>query len=164
MERDETIRGGTMKRTLGIFAVVVACAVPVMAQDTNTEIELTRSVIQTERQNIVAKAMNLDPAEAEEFWPLYRQYQTDRAALVDRDVKLITDYADNFEIMTDVKAGQMLDEYLAIEKQYLKLKTNYAKKFRKILPEKKVTRFFQIENKLDAVIDAELAREIPLVE
>jgi hypothetical protein len=149
---------------LVILAVAFACVMPVMAQDTSSEIELTRAVIQTERQSIVAAAMDLDTEESAEFWPLYREYQNQRAALGDRDVALIKDFAENFEVMTDVKAGQLLDEYLSIEKAHLKLKTQYAKKFRKVLPDKKVTRYFQIENKLDAVIDAELAKEIPLME
>jgi len=153
-----------MRIFVSLLAVVAALTAPAQAQDVNTEIELTRAVIQTERQTMVATALSLEKGEADAFWPLYREYQNQRALLGDRQVKLITDYAENFEVMTDDKAREMLDEHLAIEKQDLKLKNSYAKKFRKILPEKKVTRYFQIENKLDAVIDAELAKEIPLVE
>ena len=153
-----------MRVFVSLIIVAAGLMAPALAQDTNTEIELTRAVIQTERQSIVAAAMDLSKGEAEAFWPLYREYRGQVAVLGDRRVKLITDYADNLEVMTDLKARQMLDDYLGIEKGYVQLKTKYVKKFRKILPDKKVTRYFQIENKLDAVIDNELAAEIPLVE
>ena len=43
------------------------------------------------------------------------------------------------------------------------MKKGYVKKFKKVLPAKKVARYYQVENKLDAIIDVDLAREIPLV-
>jgi hypothetical protein len=152
-----------MKRMLWT-ALGLAIAVTTGAQDVQSEIELTRAVIQTERQALVAAAMDLTPTEADAFWPLYREYQSQRAAIGDREVQLITDYADNYLVMTDDKAATMLDEWFDIQNKDLALKKKYIKKFRKILPDLKVTRYFQLENKLDAVIDNELAAEIPLVE
>ncbi len=153
-----------MKNVLRILVAVVVFASMASAQEIQNEIELTRSVIQTERQALVASGMGLTSAEADVFWPLYREYQSEQASLGDREVKLIMDYSDNYGVMTDDMAKTMLDEWLDIEDKDLKLKKKYAKKFRKILPELKVTRFFQIENKLDAVINNELAAEVPLVE
>jgi len=41
-------------------------------KDALEDIQLTRAVIQVERQAIVTQAMDLTPAEMETFWPLYR--------------------------------------------------------------------------------------------
>ena len=153
-----------MRTTLWVMVAVVVCAAAAGAQDIQSEIELTRAVIQTERQALVAAGLDLTPTEADAFWPLYREYQGQRAILGDREVKLITDYADNYGVMTDDKAKVMLDDWLDLQGKELSLKKKYAKKFRKILPDLKVARYFQIENKLDAVIDNEVAKEIPLVE
>jgi hypothetical protein len=65
--------------------------------------------------------------------------------------------------MTDKDAKKLLDEYLTIEHLYLKLLQDYLPKFRKALPEKKVIRFYQIENKVHALVNYELAKNIPLV-
>ena len=146
------------------WVLIVCCAAAAAAQDVQSEIELTRAVIQTERQALVAAAMDLTSAEADAFWPLYREYQGQRAAIGDREVQLIMDYADNYGVVTDELAGKMIDEWLDIQSEDLSLRKKYIKKFRKILPDLKVARFFQLENKLDAVIDNELASEIPLME
>ena len=153
-----------MKKAVWVLVAVAVFASTAGAQDIQSEIELTRAVIQTERQALVASGLDLTSAEADAFWPLYREYQGQRAILGDSEVKLIMDYSDNYGVMTDEKAKKMLDDWFDIESKDLSLKKKYAKKFRKILPDLKVTRYFQIENKLDAVIDNEVAKEIPLVE
>jgi hypothetical protein len=128
------------------------------------EIELTRAIIQTERQALIAAAMELTDAEREPFWPLYRSYREEMNRVGDREVRLITDYAKNFDNLSEAQAEQMLDEFMAIQQAQLKVRKQYVKKFRKILPPKKVTLFFQLENKFDSVINYELAAEVPLVQ
>jgi len=151
---------------IGLCVVVaLGAAVPASAQvNIEDEIELSRAVIQTQRQVIVTEAMQLTEAESKVFWPLFREFRGEMAKVGDREVALITSYVENFETFSDDRARQMMDEWLDIEKARLKVLGKYVKRFRKILPEKKVTRYFQIENKLDAVINAELAEQIPLVE
>jgi hypothetical protein len=51
-----------------------------------------------------------------------------------------------------------------IEKERTALRQNYMPKFRKVLPERKVLRYYQLENKLQAVVNYEIAAEIPLVD
>lgn len=128
-----------------------------------SELELTRAVIQVQRQSIVTQAMDLEPSEAEAFWPLYRSYRIEMMKIGDRMVKLLDTYIDNYETMTDPTATRILDEYLKIEKARLDVKTKYVPRFRKVLPSRKVARFFQVENKLDAMILVEMAASVPVV-
>jgi hypothetical protein len=65
--------------------------------------------------------------------------------------------------MTDEKAEGLIKEYFSIEESTLKLQKRWWKKFTKILPASKAARYYQLENKLDAVIDVELADQIPLI-
>ncbi|MGB5399835.1 MAG: hypothetical protein WBO71_06435, partial [Thermoanaerobaculia bacterium] len=81
----------------------------------------------------------------------------------DRSVTLINGYAESFDTMTDEIAQTMLKELMSIRQAELDVTRKYLKRFQKILPANKVARFFQLENKLDSVIDFELASEIPLV-
>ena len=131
--------------------------------DLTSETALTRASIQVRRQAMVTAAMDLDGAEAEKFWPLYRDYRNEMAKAGDRLVKLINDYADAYDSITDEQAGRMLDEYLSIQRATGEVKAAFVPKFRQIMPARKVARFFQVDNKLDAVINAQLAAGIPLV-
>jgi hypothetical protein len=126
------------------------------------EMQLTREMINNERQALITRAMDLTPSEMQRFWPLYRQYRVAASKVGDRIVTLITTYADNYEQLTDKVADKLLTEFVRIEQERARLKAQYLPKFKKVLPVKKVARFYQIENKLDTVILAELAEAIPL--
>ena len=127
------------------------------------DIQLTRGAIQAERQAIVTKAMDLTPEEMQGFWPLYRQYRLEAAKVGDRIIALITSYAENYEGLTDAAADKLLKEFVGIEKARASLKEKYLPKFKKVLPARKVARFYQLENKLDVTVLNEMAENIPLV-
>ena len=75
---------------------------------------------------------------------------------------LIAAYAANFETMTDAKADAFFKDLLAIDRDRLTVREDVPK-VRAVLPAQKAARFFQIENKLDAIVNVVLASEIPLV-
>ena len=130
------------------------------------EIELTRAAIKVKKKHLIAKNMIFTPSEKDNFWKLYREYQNRVDFINGRRVKLITDYADAFKNknLSDEKALKMLNESLHIQRLRLSMKQLFVDKFSEILPAKKVARFFQLENKLDAIINFDLARQIPLVQ
>jgi hypothetical protein len=57
----------------------------------------------------------------------------------------------------------LMEEWVDIQKDALKVKNSYIGKFGRVLPMKKVARYFQVENKLEAAVDYELAGRIPLM-
>lgn len=124
--------------------------------------EMLREKLRADKKLIVAEAMHLTEAEATAFWPVYDNYQKDLTALNNRTMKLIKDYSDSYGSMTDPAAKGIVDSFLAIEKDRIQLMQTYAPKLRKVLPEVKVARYYQIENKIRAVVNYELASEIPL--
>jgi hypothetical protein len=81
----------------------------------------------------------------------------------DRYVTNLMTYLNNYDNLSDQLAEKLLNEYLSIEKARLDVKAKYVPRFRKVMPPKKVARFFQVDNKLEAFIKADLASEIPLV-
>jgi hypothetical protein len=126
------------------------------------EIRLTREWITNARQALVTRAMDLTPSEMQRFWPLYRQYRLAALKVGDRIVTLITTYADNYQNLTDPVADKLLSEFVRIEEERARLKAQYLPKFKKVLPPKKVARFYQIENKLDTAILADVSEAVPL--
>jgi hypothetical protein len=154
------------KVTLVLVGLVMGmvCTLTVAAQDKpadNMQIVLEKT--RADKKLFVAENMQLTEAEAKAFWPVYEQYQDELFLLRARTAKLIKDYAEGYEKMTNDNAKKLLDELMIIEGLGPKLRQAYLPKFRKTLPEVKVVRYYQIENKIYAVLLYELARNIPLV-
>jgi hypothetical protein len=78
-------------------------------------------------------------------------------------LKVIDEYAKNYNSMSDEMAKKLIDDYVAIEGDRIGLMKSYLPKFRAVLSEKKVARYYQLENKINAVVAYEVAGQIPLV-
>ncbi len=129
----------------------------------DSAIQLTRSAIQAERQAILASNLELSEKESAIFWPLYEEYRNALESAVKTRVDLLNQYFASYETLTDQEATALLDKHIAWEKEVLKVRSTYAKKMSKALPGKTVARFFQIENKMDIIVEYEMAGEIPLI-
>jgi hypothetical protein len=124
---------------------------------------IVRDAIRAERKVLVAENMQLTESEAKAFWPVYDEYEKEMKVVGDRMVELVQNYATTHNVMTDDTAGKLLDKMLSIQSDRVKLQQTYLPKFKKVLPLTKVARFYQIENKIRAVVDYDLAGSIPLV-
>ena len=155
----------TLALSLCLFGSFAQAQVnPTLSAEFGADIEAARTIMSTERKILIMREMNFTPQEAEAFWPLYDEYVLARRPVGDMRVKVITDYAATYQTMTNEKARQLADESMDYETKKLKLKKKYIKKFRKVLSDIKVVRYFQLESKLDAIIDFDLASQIPLME
>jgi len=149
---------------IALSAIMAFVSIPAFAQDKPADnMELVREKLRADKKLLVAEGMGLTETEAKSFWPVYDGYQKDLGKLFDRKIKLIQDYAKNYETMSDEVAKSLLAEYMAIEGEYLKLRQSFLPEFRKVLSEKRVVRYYQIENKIKAIMEYDLARQIPLM-
>ena len=156
-----------MTKILAILIISMSVAVPALAGSHAQEkdmIEVIRNQVSADREALVAENLNLNAQESEAFWPVYRRFQNERSALVDRRIKILTQFRDNFETLDDEVAKQLLNDSMKLEDDFQALRMKFLKDFRKALPEKKVLRYLQIENKIDTIIDYDLAQIIPLAE
>jgi hypothetical protein len=147
-----------------VWAVLVAVllATPIWAQE--KEIELTRLALQRQRDDLVNQFMQLNLKEVGAFIPVYEAYRTEMGKLGDRGQRVILDYAKNQDNLSDQKALAMLDEWLKIKEAEVKLRMKSVEDFKRVLPPKKVLRFFQLDNKFDVIVNYNLSGSIPLVE
>ncbi len=125
---------------------------------------ILRDTIQSNKKALVAVNLTLTDEEARSFWPIYDRYQADLSAVQGRLLRVIEDYAANFGSMTDEKANQLVDDYLAAERDRAEVRQKYRDPLAKVLPGRKLMRFYQIENKIQAVLRYELAKTIPVIE
>ena len=147
-----------------LVAMLTVFIVSPMAQEKPADnMQLVREKIKADKKLFIAQNMNLTESEAKVFWSVYENYQKDLGTLVDKTVKLIDNYATNYQTMTEEAAKELINGYLTIEGERVTLMKSFLPKFRKVLPEKKVARYYQLENKIDAVVNYGLAKQIPLV-
>ncbi len=149
-----------------LMVVIAAFPVPALTQGKLVDdMQILLEKIKADKKLLVATNMELAESEAKGFWPVYEQYQKDLAAINRRILNLIESYAADYResTLTDEKAKKLIDELVAIEQAEAGLKTSFVPKLRKVLPEKKVARYLQIENKIRAAVKYELAAQVPLV-
>jgi hypothetical protein len=151
-----------------VFALI---SLPVCAEEkksgnegkATSNMEIIREKIQADKKLLVASNMDLTETEAKAFWPIYDEFQNQLTQNNERLADLIVEYAEKYDIMTAETAQKLLNESLMIEAQRLELKQLYLPKFHKALPAIKVARYYQIENKVQAILHFELADGIPLM-
>ena len=164
----KTLAAGT---TLAAFVLTAAALAAAPApdhhegeeQDVQGLIELMRKDVRGEKADIVAKTMELDAEEAALFWPVYKQYEAEAKVLGDERLAIITDYAENFEDLSNEKAKDLITRAVALEGKEHALKERYLKEFLAVLPARTVARFFQVDSRINTLIDLELSGQIPLV-
>lgn len=150
---------------IGLMVVVLFGAGPVLAQEISADtMQALKEKVKADKKLVVSANMALTDAEAKGFWPIYESYQKDLEGINQRMAKVIESYAETYrtDTLTDAKAKSLLDEAVSIESSEADLKKAYISKLSKVLPSKKVARYYQIENKIRAVVRYELASAIPL--
>jgi hypothetical protein len=148
---------------LGLSGAALYAAQPPASQG-EANLDVLVDTIRSNRQALVAANLNLTEEEGGKFWPIYDRYQKEMNAIGDRLVGVIQDYTTHFSDLSNEKAMKLVDDYLAVEADRVKVRRSYVDEFAKALPGRKVARFYQIENKMDAVIRYDLAAAIPVVE
>ena len=159
----------TFTNRIAIFtaASLVACGlglgVPAFAQNAPTsQKQLDIAAARAQRKATVGANMNLTPDEAAKFWPVYDAYEGKMDRIEDRHVRELKDFAAKYDSLTDADAAKKLDEVMAIAQARLDVQKSFIPKFRDALPQVKVTRFFQIDNKIQALIQCDIAQLVPL--
>ena len=156
----------TLKNRLAIVTAssLVACALgistPSFAQTSQKQLDIAAAHAQ--RKATVGANMNLTPDEASKFWPVYDAYEGKMDRIEDRHVKELKDFAAKYDSLTDADAAKKLDEVMAIAQARLDVQKSFVPKFRDAIPQVKVTRFFQIDNKIQALIQCDIAQLVPL--
>ena len=158
-----------MKKAVQIISILFICLwiAPVFAQDLSPQsMEALREAAKSNKKALVALNLKLTETEDKVFWKVYESYQKDIAKVNERLLNLIKDYAKEYKAksLTDEKAKQLISRYLVIEEDLLKLKKSYLEKVSAVIPDKKAMTYWQIENKIQAIIRFDVAINIPLAE
>lgn len=148
---------------LALFCAL-ASYVPAAAQESGapSQKQLDRAALRAQRKAIVGDNMQLSADEAKVFWPIFEEYETRMDKIDDRHVAELKEFAKNYQTLTDDQAKKKLDEVLAIQQATLDLQNEFVPKFRDKVSQITVTRFFQVDNKLRALVQCQIAQVVPL--
>jgi anion-transporting ArsA/GET3 family ATPase len=136
---------------------------PALFAEMPSDLNRLLAALKTQKKEIIAKNMVLTDKEQKDFWPLYEEYQRKTGAIDKHLVKLLDRYITADESISEKLANELLDETLKAEKDRLKLKKTYARKFREVLQPKKVVKYFFLESKLEAIKGIEFYTVLPLI-
>ena len=128
------------------------------------DIKLMREDIRAHKKQLVAANLTLTADEATKFWPVYDQYTAELVKINDTKYAAIKEYAEHWGTMTNEQALSLAKRSIGVEESVAQLRTRYIPIFNKVIPGTKVATFFQIDRRLQLLIDAQLASQIPLVQ
>ena len=147
--------------TLAMFAFSPVVRAQDQEPTIDSTIALVRANMQADRTTLITAGMNFNDKDGAAFWPIYQQYDYERSRLEDRRVAVIKEYAHKYPDITDAEAKEMAEKMLQFDADMAALKKKYYKKFNKVLPALTVTKFFQLERRVDLMMDMQIEASLP---
>jgi hypothetical protein len=125
---------------------------------------LLRKDIRSQKKQIIAANLTLTDAEATKFWPLYDQYTAELVKINDAKYGALKEYATNYDSLTDDKAVALTKQIVGVDRSVADLRTKYIPLVNKVVSGKKTALFFQLDRRLQMLIDLQLAAAVPMVQ
>lgn len=147
--------------TVAILALTPVCRAQAQEANLDSAIEVIRAGMQADRATVITAAMNFSDKEGAAFWPVYRQYAHERSILDDSRVVVIKEYTHKYPDLSDADAKAMAERMFECDARLAELKKTYYKKFNKVLPALTVTKFFQLERRIDLMMDMKVESALP---
>ena len=149
------------------FGLVNSTAFAQTETDKGIEIEkdlqLLRRDLRSEKKKILAANVPLTETEATKFWPVYDQYAAEMSKHYDDFYAVIKDYAANQKTLTDAQAADMVKRWSQIQVEVAQTRQKYVPLIANVIAGKKAALFFQIDRRLYALMDLQIASQVPLV-
>jgi len=131
---------------------------------TTSYMEILKSDVKTQRRALITAAMGLSEEQAQKFWPVYKDYETEYDKLIDRELEIIKQYAENYEKLSDEMADILINKTMDLDMDQLDLNKKYYKKMKKELGAKIATKFRMIDNRINLMLRLQVASSVPIFE
>ncbi|GAB3505242.1 hypothetical protein GCM10027400_01450 [Pseudoxanthomonas daejeonensis] len=122
-----------------------------------------RDEIQVIETEVVSKSISLTADEATRFWPVFKKFQTEKAAIIDGQVGAIREYASEYADLNDEESMEYVRSLLDRDQKIHDLREKYLVEFAKVIPPGKAARVIHVSRRLGLAGQARLAQAIPLV-
>jgi hypothetical protein len=129
---------------------------------TDEDIALLRQDLRAMKMQVIGQNMSLSDTEAEKFWPIYNHYVKDLQEVNNQKYALLKQYAEMWETMSDEDALIYVRHWLEADGQAQALRLKYVPVVSQVLPGRKAATFFQLDRRLNMIVDLQLFSQIPL--
>jgi hypothetical protein len=129
---------------------------------TDEDIALLRRDLRAMKMQVIGQNMSLSEEEGQKFWPIYNHYVKDLQLVNDKKYALLKQYAEMWATMTDQDALIYVRNWLEADGQAQTLRLKYVPVVSQVLPGRKAATFFQLDRRLNMMIDLQLFSQIPL--
>jgi len=125
--------------------------------------EMLRSDFNATKIRTLNQVMKLTGPEAEAFWPIYREYEKEMAAVGDQKLALIREFMGYYRngSLNDQNAKAMAAQWLKNSQARLDLWKKYNRKISKAVSPIRAAQFLQVENQVALFVDMGIASEMP---
>jgi hypothetical protein len=130
-------------------------------QNTKAYVLLLSSDVDSKREMIVKEIMQFSDADASKFWPIYKEYDAERAKLDSAEAALIQEYANAYQTISDEKADELLNKSFKIDAQRVELKKKYFNKLKSAISATTAAKFIEVENQLEDVAGLQATAVLP---
>jgi hypothetical protein len=127
------------------------------------QIALMRLDLRSNRKKVIAANMKLAPDEGRLFWPTFEEYVKQLVQINNAKYDLIKEYLQN-ENMTDEQANTLPKRWEEVDESVVQLRLKYIPIFRKVLSAKSAAMFFQLDRRVQMMIDLQVLSSLPLVQ
>ena len=100
--------------------------------------------IEAQRVAFITEKLQLTPAEAQVFWPVYNEYDNKRHEL-NKGFRNHKGSEKEIDALTDKEALELADQQLVEAQKMLDLRKEYHNKFKSVLPAKKLLKLYESE-------------------
>jgi hypothetical protein len=128
------------------------------------DISMLRKDIRSQRKQLIAANMSLTSDEAEKFWPIYEQYVGELVQINNTKYDLIKQYVQSSGTLTADQADDSIKKWLGVDQSVAQLRMKYFPTFRKVLSAQNTALFYQLDRRVQLMIDLQLASQLPLIE
>ena len=133
--------------------------------DTRAYLEMLRSDFNATKVRTINQVMKLTAPEAEAFWPIYRSYEKELAAVGDQKLALIREFFAHTKDSTldNQNSRKMAEQWLKNNQARLDLWKKYYRKISKAVSPIRAAQFLQVENQMALFVDMSIASEMPAI-
>jgi len=131
--------------------------------DDVTDMQALRAAVKADKRAYVDSMLTLTSAEAKRFWPIYAAYQRSLETSSRRRVVALEGLLFRDKVMTNTAAKNLVTELMTIEEAEVKARRRLRNQLMRALPSLKAARYLQLEDKIQAVRDYDVASTVPLI-
>jgi hypothetical protein len=157
------MKNGLIAACLALAVLAAPLALGEGKADDVTDMQALRAAVKADKRALVASTLKLTDAEAKRFWPIYDTFQRNLDMNSRRRVIAVEGLLFRDKPMTNLAAKNVITELMTVDEAEVKARHTLRRRLMRALPPIKAAQYLQLEDKIQAVQDYDIAATVPLI-